>query len=410
MFLEKEYAMSTADKSDTATVGQCLMCLEPEPIGGFVLEEDAQKFKDTGFCPKCWEKWGKSPKRMHDTLITNAATIRAELLRLKPVTVCLLCKEPQQPESYSSKENIAKFEETGFCPDCWAKWQASPKRTQDTLILDSKAIRAEMEALRGLEIKRSASTTAAIPPSPPANLGSEPSLPKDISYIDLELLSRSSLFSLASRDVLIWVLRRSDRVQVDANEFVFKRGESGSDFYIVLWGGLDVRTLSPEGHEVVLDVLASGDFFGETSALDNGPRTSSIKALTPLVCLKLDKGSFMELLNQCSSVAIRLLTELASRFRQVDALVEDVLFLDTEARLAKRLMALAEIYGKSSDDGTTLVAVSMSHQDFAEHLGVSRNAVKKHLKKWEKAGWIRTESDHIVLTGAAELSQIAATS
>jgi CRP-like cAMP-binding protein len=63
--------------------------------------------------------------------------------------------------------------------------------------------------------------------------------------------------------------------------------------------------------------LVPGDFFGELSALDGGPRTASIVADTPMELLRLYRHTLRRVVEQEPTLAMGLLEGLARRLRQV---------------------------------------------------------------------------------------------
>ena len=63
--------------------------------------------------------------------------------------------------------------------------------------------------------------------------------------------------------------------------------------------------------------LVPGDFFGELSALDGGPRTASIVADTPMELLRLFRHTLRRVVEQEPALAMGLLEGLARRLRQV---------------------------------------------------------------------------------------------
>jgi hypothetical protein len=75
---------------------------------------------------------------------------------------------------------------------------------------------------------------------------------------------------------------------------IVKQGDHGDAMYLVVEGELSVRMKSA-GAETVLAKLCMGDFFGDISLFDHGPRSADVIADTSSVLLKISASSFAEL-------------------------------------------------------------------------------------------------------------------
>lgn len=220
---------------------------------------------------------------------------------------------------------------------------------------------------------------------------------KKIEFVDLELLSRCWLLSGLAREALAGILAMGSRRRVDAKDVVFNRGDPGNDIYFLLSGGVKVSTLSREGKEIIFDVLVAGDFFGDMSLFDDKPRTGTVTALVPSAFLSLGKAKFLDLLEKYPAVSVRLIKTLTARLRLMDTFLEDVLFLDAEARLAKRVVALSRIFGQEGKNGEIKIDLKMSQQEMANLVGIARESVNKHFKGWEKSGVIGLDKGCLIL-------------
>ncbi len=98
---------------------------------------------------------------------------------------------------------------------------------------------------------------------------------------------------------------------------VFWIGDEGSDFYIVQLGRVAVRYPDEMGHEVTLAMLGPGDFFGEISLLDGGPRTATIRAEGDVTLMTLSRHDFLEFLKRHPVAAVHILTVLGQRQREM---------------------------------------------------------------------------------------------
>jgi CRP-like cAMP-binding protein len=87
--------------------------------------------------------------------------------------------------------------------------------------------------------------------------------------------------------------------------------------YLVLTGELEVVRRSG-GREFVIAILGEGDFFGEMALVENDVRSASVRAVGRTVVLKLDKGTFLERVQQDPMLAYQLLVQMSKRLRDLD--------------------------------------------------------------------------------------------
>jgi uncharacterized membrane protein len=106
--------------------------------------------------------------------------------------------------------------------------------------------------------------------------------------------------------------------QYQAQAPVFWIGEKGTEFYIVQDGVVTVSAPDESGKEVTLAKLGPGNFFGEISLLDGGPRTATIRAAGDTTLLCLTREQFHEFLRDHPSAAIHMLTILGQRQRETN--------------------------------------------------------------------------------------------
>jgi len=107
---------------------------------------------------------------------------------------------------------------------------------------------------------------------------------------------------------------------------IVRQGERGEAMYLVLEG--EVRALSiVEGKESPLATIPAGQWFGEMSLLDHGPRSVDVIANKDSLLLKLSSDAFRRLLRQAPALAIPFLLVLAStlahRIRRTNKRFED---------------------------------------------------------------------------------------
>jgi CRP-like cAMP-binding protein len=80
--------------------------------------------------------------------------------------------------------------------------------------------------------------------------------------------------------------------------------------------------------------------------------------------------------------------------RALAELMEDSALLSLAPRLAKRLLSLARQQGRDTADGTVL---TLSQEELAQFLGLSRQVVNQYLQSWKNKGWIRLGRGKLVI-------------
>jgi CRP-like cAMP-binding protein len=80
--------------------------------------------------------------------------------------------------------------------------------------------------------------------------------------------------------------------------------------YLIVSGELRARNLSSDGKETTLATLGVGDFFGEISLLDEGPRSADIIANTAAVVLKLSSDSFAKMRRDAPELGLHFMFAL----------------------------------------------------------------------------------------------------
>lgn len=82
------------------------------------------------------------------------------------------------------------------------------------------------------------------------------------------------------------------------------QGDPGDLFYIIKDGEAVVYQKTEQGEKKVNHLFKS-DFFGERALLSNEPRTATVEAKTKLVCLTLDRKTFVEVLGPLEDIMNR---------------------------------------------------------------------------------------------------------
>ena len=128
------------------------------------------------------------------------------------------------------------------------------------------------------------------------------------------LIGACPLFQGLVPDDLQAVAAVAIEVDFPAERVIARQGEIGTGFFIVVSGRVRVvRDGSAVAH------LGAGEFFGELSVLDGGPRVAQVVTDEPTVCLAIASWDFERVLREEPGVALAVLKVVAARLREVTA-------------------------------------------------------------------------------------------
>lgn len=223
------------------------------------------------------------------------------------------------------------------------------------------------------------------------------------------ILRRNYMFRGLAESTLQRIAALAGRKHYQKGSVIFSQGDSGDALFGVASGRIRISASGAGGQEVFLNIMEPGDTFGEIAVMDGLPRTAGATALEHTTLIVLKRADFLGLIEREPQLAIHLLKLLCQRLRWTSELVEESAFLSGPARLAKRLLILAELHGRpaSSDDGKALEML-ISQAELARFLGVSRQIVNQHLGDWAKCGWVKLGRGRIVIEDPAALERVVA--
>ncbi len=199
---------------------------------------------------------------------------------------------------------------------------------------------------------------------------------------------------------------RTGRRHVDPKEVIFYKGDPARQLFVILSGAVKVSAPSEDGKEITFGILGSGEFFGEMGMLDGAEHTATVSALEPTELAVLDRRDFLHMLESHPDLALRLVMILCKRLRQAREVVEDLSFLTLPVRLAKKLSALAKIYGRPTPQGVR-IGLHLCQQELANLVSTSRESINKQLAVWQGQGLVTMEQGSLTILRLQDLATLA---
>src|SRR5438093_5336153 len=128
-------------------------------------------------------------------------------------------------------------------------------------------------------------------------------IPRDV----LNALKAVPLFKECSPQELREVASLGTEVEVPAGKVLTSQGQKGREFFLIREGS---ATCSVDGRDVAK--FGPGDYFGEMSLLDGGPRTATVTTTSPVRAHVISQQEFATLIHDVPSVVRKLLKAIGS--------------------------------------------------------------------------------------------------
>jgi CRP-like cAMP-binding protein len=175
-------------------------------------------------------------------------------------------------------------------------------------------------------------------------------------------------------------------VEFRPKQVIFSQGNTADCVYYLQSGRAKLTVVSKAGKEATISLLNAGEFVGEEAIASLGaPRLATATAMTACVALKIDRMEMLRVLREESAFSAIFLKFLLARSMRTQADLVDQLFNNSEKRLARVLLLMAE-FGRSDQPDTVLPPITQ--ESLAEMVGTTRSRVSFFMNRFRKLGLI----------------------
>jgi CRP/FNR family cyclic AMP-dependent transcriptional regulator len=198
------------------------------------------------------------------------------------------------------------------------------------------------------------------------------------------------LFKECGENTLDEIIQSSYFKKLPKGTFLFFQNDPAEEMFLIRSGAIAIELDSPDGRELVINELRTGDFLGELALLTGLRRSTSAIAIVDSEVLVIPKEVFLKALNEEPRLGRQVLDIVALRLRASSEREAALAFMGAEARLARVLLNLDK---REHDRGY----ITISQDELAQRAGLTRQTVAKTLGRWRRAGWLLTGRGRIML-------------
>jgi CRP/FNR family transcriptional regulator, global nitrogen regulator len=182
-----------------------------------------------------------------------------------------------------------------------------------------------------------------------------------------------------------------------AKDIIFSPGDPDGQLYFLLRGTVRLYKLYGGYKEATVALLKDQGVFGELNLEEGSWQTVFAEAVTEARVVGVRKSVLTEHIKRRPELAMKLLFSFSERLRQSEEVIESLLDREVSARLATLLLNLGDRFGETNGSGTVL-NVRLTHQDLANMIVSTREAVSKVMSEFQRQGLIQVRNRRISVT------------
>jgi CRP/FNR family transcriptional regulator, global nitrogen regulator len=188
----------------------------------------------------------------------------------------------------------------------------------------------------------------------------------------------------------------------EPKDTIFTPGDPDDQLYFLLSGAVRIYKIYGDYKEATTALLKDSGVFGKLNLVEGRWQDVFAEAVTEARVASIQKAALERVIKSDPEFALRLFSSLSERLRQSDEVIESLLHREVSTRLATLLVNLGERFGE--DD---LIDVRLTHQDLANMIASTREAVSKVMSELQRDGVIETRNRRIAILDRGALSKRA---
>jgi CRP-like cAMP-binding protein len=179
-------------------------------------------------------------------------------------------------------------------------------------------------------------------------------------------------------------------------DIIFSPGDPGGQLYFLLSGTIRLYKIHGAYKEATVALLKDGGVFGELGLDEGSTQSVFAEALTSVRVAVVRKSTLTVLIKRRPEFAMKLLFSFSDRLEQSGEVLDCLLDRGVATRLCTLLTNLGDRFGEATGYGT-IIDLRLTHQDLANMISSTREAVSKEMSELQRNGVIETRNRRIIL-------------
>jgi CRP-like cAMP-binding protein len=225
-------------------------------------------------------------------------------------------------------------------------------------------------------------------------------------HLRLKILGRLPFFAGLSDQALAGANARFVEVGYTPGERVYAAGDPAERLFVVAEGKIKLLQHAAGGRDVLLDILTTGEFFGNLASLGVSVYPDTAQVLTPACVMSIRSDDFRRVLDEHPELALKTLAVMAARLQAANQRVMQLSSMPVDRRIAFTLLGLGNKLGRKQE-GSLLIDTPLSRDDLAEMTGTTPETVSRVMSQFQSDGIIESGRQWVAIKSMQQLETLA---
>ncbi len=187
---------------------------------------------------------------------------------------------------------------------------------------------------------------------------------------------------------------------------LFLEGQPARGIFVLCTGRAKLSTSSSDGKTIILRIAEPGEVLGLSATVSGKPYEVTVETLEPAQANFVARQDFLNFLRDHGDAALRVAEELSNNYHSAYNEVR-ALGLSTSAseKLSRVLLEWSE-RGKHTAANEIRMKISLTHEEIAQLIGVSRETVTRTFAELKRKQLIQVKGSTLVIRDKTALQRL----
>lgn len=211
------------------------------------------------------------------------------------------------------------------------------------------------------------------------------------------------MFREISTDEIDRVARACREIRAPKGTILFQKGDPSNGFYLVVQGQLKLTFLSHTGAEKIVEIISTGQTFGEAVMFMERPYPVYAQTLVDSLLLHISKSAVFEEIANNRSFALKMLAGLSIRLH---GLIHDVAAYSLDTATQRLIGFLLSQDLRENENHQPTIRLPAGKAVIASRLNISAETFSRMLHDLSESGLIEVQGRNIILLNPEQLRKI----